>query len=247
VDVAGRLIDRMNFPWLLTNVFDGLTGESIANTVTYKLLHFKGVVIGLIGLAEAEWIDTLPKLPDHGKGLKYLDFVSEGRRMAQYLRNECGAHVVIALTHMREPNDVRLAAEVPDIDLILGGHDHLYAVHHVPYTPADGTVAVAEKDLSARSTGGLVVKSGTDFRNITLIRCFLKRSLEDALVPDTVPATPFGTQPANNESCAVLHGPHVAMVTGTASYAGRYNRVDAVGLSDTQVHSTLVVYRLTLL
>ena len=37
-----------------------------------------------------------------------------------------GCHAVIALTHMRTPNDVRLAEEVDEIDLILGGHDHVY-------------------------------------------------------------------------------------------------------------------------
>ena len=30
----------------------------------------------------------------------------------------------MALTHMRLPNDVRLAGGVPGIDLVLGGHDH---------------------------------------------------------------------------------------------------------------------------
>ena len=33
---------------------------------------------------------------------------------------------MIALTHMRGPNDHRLAEEVTGIDLILGGHDHDY-------------------------------------------------------------------------------------------------------------------------
>lgn len=175
LDVAGRLIDRMNFPWLLSNVFDGLSGESISNTVTYKLLHFKGAVIGLMGLAEAEWIDTLPKLPEHGKGLRYIDFIEEGRRMAKFLREQCGAHIVIALTHMREPNDVKLAAEAPEIDLILGGHDHLYAVHHVPPRQSDGS-AEPEAGYPADKVGGLVVKSGNDFRNLTLIRTFFKTS-----------------------------------------------------------------------
>jgi hypothetical protein len=27
---------------------------------------------------------------------------------------------------MRTPNDIRLAESVPEIDLILGGHDHVY-------------------------------------------------------------------------------------------------------------------------
>lgn len=31
---------------------------------------------------------------------------------------------MIALTHMRIPNDLNLANEVDEIDLILGGHDH---------------------------------------------------------------------------------------------------------------------------
>jgi len=38
---------------------------------------------------------------------------------------------VIALTHMRWPNDVRLAENVPEIDLVLGGHDHDFTVKHV--------------------------------------------------------------------------------------------------------------------
>lgn len=45
--------------------------------------------------------------------------------VAQNLKEEQGCKVVIALTHMRTPNDLRLAQEVEEIDLILGGHDHV--------------------------------------------------------------------------------------------------------------------------
>lgn len=38
---------------------------------------------------------------------------------------------MIALTHMRNPNDVKLAENVDEIDLILGGHDHVYEVKQV--------------------------------------------------------------------------------------------------------------------
>ena len=34
--------------------------------------------------------------------------------------------MIIALTHMRTPNDIILAKSCPKIDLILGGHDHVY-------------------------------------------------------------------------------------------------------------------------
>ena len=39
--------------------------------------------------------------------------------------------IVIALTHMRWPNDRKLAENVDEIDLILGGHDHDYNVEMV--------------------------------------------------------------------------------------------------------------------
>ena len=38
---------------------------------------------------------------------------------------------MVALTHMRWPNDLRLAENAPEIDLILGGHDHEYTVKKV--------------------------------------------------------------------------------------------------------------------
>jgi 5'-nucleotidase len=45
--------------------------------------------------------------------------------VARNLKDIQGCKFVIALTHMRTPNDLRLAKEVEEIDLILGGHDHV--------------------------------------------------------------------------------------------------------------------------
>ena len=56
---------------------------------------------------------------------------------------------MIALTHMRTPNDTRLAELVPEVDLILGGHDHVYEKRKV-----NGTV---------------ILKSGTDFRQLSRV------------------------------------------------------------------------------
>ena len=54
---------------------------------------------------------------------------------------------MIALTHMRTPNDLRLAEQVPEVDLILGGHDHVYEKRKV--------------------NGTIILKSGTDFRQFS--------------------------------------------------------------------------------
>lgn len=79
----------------------------------------------MVGLVEKEWLETLSCV--NLSEVSYLDFVEEGRRIAQDLKAQ-GADVVVALTHMRVPNDKRLAEEVAEIDLILGGHDHHYEV-----------------------------------------------------------------------------------------------------------------------
>lgn len=50
---------------------------------------------------------------------------------------------------MRTPNDCRLAENVDQIDLILGGHDHDYEVKKV--------------------NGKFIIKSGTDFRQFSKI------------------------------------------------------------------------------
>jgi 5'-nucleotidase len=111
-------------------------------------MDWHGIKIGIMGLVEYEWLATLATL--NADDVKYIDFVEEGRRLSHLLRAQ-GCKVLVALTHMRMPNDRRLAVQVPEIDIILGGHDHHYEVATCP------------------PHNRLVVKSGTDFRELSLI------------------------------------------------------------------------------
>jgi 2',3'-cyclic-nucleotide 2'-phosphodiesterase (5'-nucleotidase family) len=47
-------------------------------------------------------------------------------QMVKLLREEHKCDFVIALTHMMGYNDTKLADKVDGIDLILGGHDHMF-------------------------------------------------------------------------------------------------------------------------
>lgn len=60
---------------------------------------------------------------------------------------------MIALTHMRWPNDIRLAEEAENIDLILGGHDHEYGLKEVdkPFRHKDNT-CIGEICLKIKQT-----------------------------------------------------------------------------------------------
>ncbi|KAJ8302993.1 hypothetical protein KUTeg_019389 [Tegillarca granosa] len=146
VDHLEDIAKESSFPWLLSNIKDNLTNEPLAEGKITHVMEWNGYKIGMIGLVEEEWIDTLATLDP--EDCTFLDFAEEGQRLAKELREQ-GADIVIAMTHMRWPNDRILAEKVDNIDIILGGHDHDYEVEQV--------------------NGTYIVKSGTDFRNLSLI------------------------------------------------------------------------------
>ena len=150
VDVLQEAVVESNFPWMLSNAWDRETGERFAGAHETVMVEHRGRKFGLMGLIEEEWLATLATL--EREDIIYKDYVDVARHLCAQLRAE-GADAVIALTHMRTPNDRRLALEVPELDLILGGHDH---------------------EVFADIINGVtVIKSGTDFRNFTSITvCF---------------------------------------------------------------------------
>ncbi|XP_071785238.1 mannosylglucosyl-3-phosphoglycerate phosphatase-like [Asterias amurensis] len=144
VDELEDIVRDTNFPWMMSNVIDNFTGQPLADGLVTRTITCQGKKIGLIGLVEEEWLVTLATIDR--ENLTYIDYVTQGNKLARVLRQQ-GADYVIALTHMRMPNDIRLAENVEDIDLILGGHDHDYEV--------------IEKN------GTYIVKSGSDFRTLS--------------------------------------------------------------------------------
>ncbi|XP_060517540.1 trifunctional nucleotide phosphoesterase protein YfkN isoform X2 [Cylas formicarius] len=146
LEVLSQWVGQTEFPWLMSNVLDNETGRPLGEGRITQVMHWAGHRIGLVGLVEKEWLDTLATVnPDE---VTFLDFVEAGQKLAAQLKQE-GCDYVIALTHMRTPNDLKLAEHCDEIDLILGGHDHVYEIHHV--------------------NGKYVIKSGTDFRQFSKI------------------------------------------------------------------------------
>ncbi|XP_050733996.1 5'-nucleotidase-like isoform X2 [Eriocheir sinensis] len=142
VDVA----ERTTFPWLMSNVEDNETGKPLAGGILTHTVNWHGWKLGLIGLVEQEWLATLATI--NADEVTFTDYVDRGRELATSLKNE-GCDYVIALTHMRTPNDIRLAENVEEIDLILGGHDHVYE--------------------EVKINGKIILKSGTDFREFSAL------------------------------------------------------------------------------
>jgi 5'-nucleotidase len=146
-DQAKFLIDKCAFPWLLTNV-KHIDGEPLANTLDYTIIETQGHRIGVIGLAESEWVATLSHFDP--EDLDFQNPIEIGEEWGKKLKEEHKCDFVIALTHMRVPNDRLLSQNTTTIDLFLGGHDHIY--HHE-----------LNKD-------NLFIKSSSDFKGLSLIR-----------------------------------------------------------------------------
>jgi 2',3'-cyclic-nucleotide 2'-phosphodiesterase (5'-nucleotidase family) len=145
-----HLASKCNFPWLLANVLDPALGDGVPlgnAKKTHIITTSNGIKIGLMGLGEREWLDTINSLPPD---IIYRSASEVARELVPQLRAE-GAEIIIAITHMREPNDNKLATQLggENIDLILGGHDHFYAHSFI--------------------NGTHVLRSGSDFKQLSYI------------------------------------------------------------------------------
>lgn len=139
-----KCVAKTTFPWLCSNAWHVTTGHRLAGAAESIVVEHQGVKIGLMGLIEEEWLATLATI--ERDEVLYTDYVQVAKDLCAKLR-DAGATVIVALTHMRTPNDRRLAEHVPELDLILGGHDHEVVREVVSGVP--------------------IIKSGSDFRNFT--------------------------------------------------------------------------------
>lgn len=146
LDVLQKWVEKTTFPWLMSNVIDNETGRPLGNGKITHIINHGDVKVGLIGLVEKEWLDTIPTIDPNE--VTFVDYVEAGNRLADELIKE-GCDMIVALTHMRTPNDIQLAQHCPRLDLILGGHDHVYEI-------------VKINNIN-------VIKSGTDFRQFSRI------------------------------------------------------------------------------
>ncbi|KAJ5593807.1 uncharacterized protein N7459_000015 [Penicillium hispanicum] len=152
-----HLASQCHFPWLLANVLDPALGNGvpIANCgKTCMLTSSNGIKVGVIGLGEREWLGTINSLPPD---LIYKSATETAKELAPQLRKQ-GAELVVVVSHQREPNDNKLANNLPSglVDIILGGHDHYYA--------------------HAVINGIHVLRSGTDFKQLSYIEAYRKGS-----------------------------------------------------------------------
>ncbi|MCA9539180.1 MAG: 5'-nucleotidase C-terminal domain-containing protein [Myxococcales bacterium] len=112
-----QLLSRLGeskFKWISSNVTRA-DGSAFPGVETHMVRTVRGVKVGLFGLT----LDS-NKQP----WVKYdTDYQGIARREVAALKAE-GAEVIVAMTHLDLHDDIALAGAVPEIDIIVGGHEH---------------------------------------------------------------------------------------------------------------------------
>lgn len=147
-DLQDRL-NESNFTWLAANA-KHKTGETIRPFAKYRpdgtvdcpddlIVQVKDadgttINLGVFGVLVASGQKPY---------VVYTDPLAEAKRRYSDLRSK--ADVVVGLTHLDVEDDLKLASMLPDIPLIMGGHDHDNMIHKV------GQATVAKADANAKT------------------------------------------------------------------------------------------------
>lgn len=113
------LLDRSRFPLVSANIDFSAEPDIAGRVPQHVIREINGERIGIFGLTT----ETTPQSTlDVGKA-RFLEAVAVARQQVAALE-ESGVNKIIALTHLGNGEDLRLAAAVNGIDVIVGGHSH---------------------------------------------------------------------------------------------------------------------------
>ncbi|HVG35159.1 MAG TPA: bifunctional UDP-sugar hydrolase/5'-nucleotidase, partial [Pyrinomonadaceae bacterium] len=152
-----ELLKRMKesrFQWIAANVQDK-DGKSFGGMPPFVIREMDGIKLGIFGILLPETTTTSRPGPD----VKILGSCETARRVVPQMR-AAGAQIIVALTHLSMREDKELARCVPEIDLIVGGHEHTLLQALAGRTPIFKMTADARQlgrfDLTVdRATGKL--------------------------------------------------------------------------------------------
>ncbi|RMZ95271.1 trifunctional nucleotide phosphoesterase -like, partial [Brachionus plicatilis] len=95
IESLDQLINETTFPWLISNVLDAETNKPLTIAEQKHILTFNDIKIGVIGLVEQEWMETLSTIDFDD--VIYEDYVTAGRRLAHELKTLSAIIVVVVV------------------------------------------------------------------------------------------------------------------------------------------------------
>jgi len=142
--------ERVSDKILTANIKLRETGELFCKP--NKVIKIKGIRIGIVGLG------YFNPLHPSAKNLLFENPVKTGNEQAKALRDN--VDLLVALTHIGHRWDIQLAKQVPEFDIIIGGHSHtvLRQPVLVPREQEGGNVVILQAGDYWRFVGKAMVR-----------------------------------------------------------------------------------------
>jgi sulfur-oxidizing protein SoxB len=111
---------ELGYPMLAINVYDQATKARLFPP--YSVKEIGGMRIGLVGIASNIVDKTMP--PSYSEGLEFTLGREELPPIIDVLRTQEKVDLIILVSHLGFPQDMKLLSEVQGIDICLSGHTH---------------------------------------------------------------------------------------------------------------------------
>jgi 5'-nucleotidase len=127
--LAEHIGTNASFPFIISNYDFSYTPVN-GMTKKHLILERGDIRIGITGVG-IELQGIVPR--DLFKNTHYIQPINAANKEAQFLKREANCDLVICLSHLgfdywspRKVSDIKLATYSSDIDIILGGHSHIF-------------------------------------------------------------------------------------------------------------------------
>ena len=114
------IVDRLDYPMLAINCYDKDTDKLVFPP--FHIVDRGGLSVGVIGIADTIVDKTMPK--HFSKGIYFTLGNEELPHHIRRLRDSEGVDLIIVVSHLGYPQELKLAEEVDGIDVLLSGHTH---------------------------------------------------------------------------------------------------------------------------
>jgi len=113
-------IAELNYPLLANNVYDKVTKKPVYQS--YAVKEIGGLRIGLMGIASNIIDKTMP--PSYSEGIYFTLGKDELPPIINMLRVQEKVDLIVLISHLGFPQDLKLLSEVQGVDICLSGHTH---------------------------------------------------------------------------------------------------------------------------
>ena len=118
--VFHQRVAELNYPMLASNIYDKETKKPVYQS--YAVKEIGGLRIGLVGIASNIVDKTMP--PSYSEGIYFTMGKDELSPIIETLRIQEKVDLIVLISHLGFPQEMKLLSEARGIDVCLSGHTH---------------------------------------------------------------------------------------------------------------------------